>query len=134
LTHNLYTETQDQEAVFFEKLSMLYELVCNLHPSHVWHFRRLLDQALDPLTQIFSISPRSKQSVLKLLLKLTEFYQKVCQPFNHYEYPLVVPVQHQLPEQRVFVPARGQMVYSEPSVELFSIGHHDEDYQRVEMT
>ena len=32
---------------------------------------------------------------------------------------------------------RGQMVYSEPSVELFSIGHHDEDYNgpepRVEM-
>lgn len=55
----------------------------------MWHFRRLLNRSNQAFERVFQINPRSKHFMLKLLLKLSEFYMKNCAPYNHYEYPIV---------------------------------------------
>jgi hypothetical protein len=60
-----------------------------MHVDHVWHFRRLLNRSNQAFERVFIFNPRSKHYMIKLLLKLTEFYVKFCAPYNHYEYPII---------------------------------------------
>ena len=49
----------------------------------------MLNRSNQAFEKVFKINHRSKLLMVKLLLNLTEFYIKVCAPFNHYEYPIL---------------------------------------------
>jgi hypothetical protein len=71
LQHSSCTISPDEEAIHFEKLGLLWEVVVGMSRAHIWHFRRILNSSLEPFKRVFSYNNRSQHFVVKLLFRLT---------------------------------------------------------------
>lgn len=97
---------QDQEQIYFEKLSVLQDVLEALKEEHNCLFKRLLHHKdfTGKVAEIFT-NDRARSKIIKLMKSMISYFIKYNSPKTFYEHPLVqnsaLPVPHIGGQQQV---------------------------------
>lgn len=81
---------QDQEQIYFEKLSLIQDVIEASKEAHNSLFKRLLHHAdfSHKIAAIFTYD-RARAKIIKLMKSMTAFFLKFNSPKTFYEHPIV---------------------------------------------